>query len=113
MTPNKDDFNEIKRELIEGVLRIESFIEDGEKQRIDIQKTLRDINTKLNGDYIIYPPIIGHEQRLINLEKVENDRIKNKEGLIKLATGSITIAVGGAVIWIFNVLKDAFTKGGH
>ena len=46
-----------------------------------------------------------------DLEKIENNREKNKQTLIKTALGSVTIAIGAVVLWVFTILKDAFV--GH
>jgi len=116
-----EDFNLIKRDLVNSVDKLvksnedtQAYIKEGERQRKEIQDTLRIITTKINGDYMIYPPVLGHDQRILNLEKIEEQRAtntkNNKETAVNMATGTITIAVGGAVIWIFNVLREAFIK---
>lgn len=107
---SKDEFPQIKRELIDRIEKIEDFIKESAARREEYQRIMKNIDVKLNGDYLIYPPLRGHEQRILDLEKVESERIKTRDWAVKTATGSITIAVGGAVIWIFNVLKDAFIK---
>lgn len=104
------DFPQIKRDLIDRIDRIEKFIKEESSSREETQKILRNINLRLNGDYMIYPPVKGHEQRIIDLEKVEINRIENKKLWQKTATGAVTIAVGGAMIWICDVLRDAFIK---
>jgi len=110
VSPNSEDFPQIKRDLIDRVSSIEDFIRDTAERREEYRKLMIDINKKLNGDYLVYPPILGHEQRIIELEKVERERVKNKDWAIKTATGALTIGIGGAVIWICNVLRDAFIK---
>lgn len=110
---NKDeDFNIIKRELVTRVNSIESYMSEGKDLRKDILNILQRLETKVYGDPKTIPPIIGLEDRLDNLEKIENGRLKQREGMIKIAVGSMTTAIGGAIIWLFIVIKEAFIKGG-
>ncbi len=114
------EFNQIKAELIERIARIEEYIAEGKIERAEnkierheLRGFMDTISKRMNGDYLVNPPVLGHEQRLMSLEKVDADRLKNKEVILKMAIGSFTIAVGGAVMWIFVVLKDAFIGKTH
>lgn len=86
---------------------------DLEKQKIadrlaDLERTVGRALNKIYGDPDSNPPVMSLETRLKELEKIENSREKNKQTLIKTALGSVTIAVGAIVLWIFTVLRDAF-----
>ena len=86
---------------------------DLEKQKIaerlsELEKTVGRAFNKLYGDPQANPPIPSLEARLKELEIIESNRDKNRQTLIKTALGSVTIAVGAMVLWIFTVVKDAF-----
>lgn len=116
MTQDKD-FLLIKKALVDKVNDIGQHIEDETKQREEVSILLGKLSLLILGDATIYPPVRGiieiYDARLKVLEEVEKNRKINKETMIKMATGSITIAVGGAVIWFFNVVKVAFIRGGN
>ena len=86
---------------------------DLEKQKVadrlgDLERTVVRAFNKLYGDPEANPPVPSLEQRLNYLESLEKGREKNKEYLIKMALGSVTIAIGAIVLWIITVLKNAF-----
>ena len=86
---------------------------DLEKQRIgarlaDLEKTVARAFNKIYGDPEANPPVLSLDERLKQLEKIENNREENKKTLVKTALGSVTIAVGAIVLWIFTVLREAF-----
>lgn len=86
---------------------------DLEKQKIaerlgDLEKTVARAFTRVYGDPDANPPVPSYEERIKELEKEKNLRERNKDTLIKTALGSVTIAVGAIVLWVFTVLKDAF-----
>lgn len=89
MITNKDDFPLIKRELITKIDKIDKF---------------------LMGDSTVYPPIKGIVDRIEKLELAESERIKTKDGMIKLAMSSLALAIGSAIFWVCNVLREAFIK---
>lgn len=76
----------------------------------EIKDMLKEINTRLNGDYVIYPPVKGHEQRIIDLEKSDAEREKGKERIMSMLVGSVTIAIGSIVIGICMAVRAAFIK---
>lgn len=108
----KEDFREIKRDLVLRVEKIEQYIAEGNEQRKHITQTLEIINKRMNGDFDVIPPKDGHEQRISELEKEHKERKETKESFMKVAVGSLTMAIGGAVIWIFIAIKDAVIKSG-
>lgn len=85
----KDDFPLIKRELISKIDKIDKF---------------------LMGDQTVYPPVKGVIDRIEKLEEAENLRVKAKDGMVKLAMSSLALALGSAIFWVCNVLRDAFIK---
>lgn len=89
-------------------LKISERLESIEKSFKVESEMNRALIRKIYGDPDANPPIKGYEARLQALEKIEDDREKTKERLLQMAVGSLTIAIGGAVIWIFIVLKTAF-----
>jgi len=76
----------------------------------DLERTVARAFIKVYGDPDANPPVPSYEQRIKELEKLEKNREKNKDILIKTALGSVTIAVGAIVLWVFTVLRDAFIK---
>ncbi len=107
---NDPNFPQLKKDLIDRVKAIEDYISDGIKTREEILRQLSKMHYKIYGDDDANPPKVGFDDRLKLLESVEADRIKLKNSALKLAVGSMTMAVGGAMIWIFNVLRDGFIR---
>lgn len=99
----KDDFNQIKRDLVDKVEAIEQRIIEG-------NEIFAQLKLKIYGDNEANPPIPGIDARLIKLEAIETNRLQLKKEFLKLAIGSFTIALGGVIVWIFNIFKGAFTK---
>jgi hypothetical protein len=106
-----NEFPQIKKDLINRIERIENYIVDGTKIREEILDTLKKMNLRIYGDLDANPPFEGYEQRIKTLETAEGNRIKNRDNVLKMAIGSVTIAIGSILWWIFGVLKDAFTRG--
>lgn len=104
------NFPQIKRDLIERIVIIENYIKEGVKTRESILELLTKLNTKIYGSDDTDPPKIGMEARLKALENTEQGRNKLKHSFLKVAVGSLTMAVGAMVIWVFNVVRDAFIK---
>ena len=100
-----DKNNPLSFERLKISERLESLEKDGEATRLLLRK--------IYGDPDVNPPILGYEARLRKLEIVENDREQAKKNLIKMAVGSITIALGGAIIWVFDVVRAAFITKVH
>ena len=96
-------FPEIKQTLLDDVEQIKKYMQDGNELH-------RQIRVKIYGNPETNPPILGIDQRLRSLESIEQERVKRTEWSLKIAAGSITVGIGGAMIWIFNVLRDAFIK---
>jgi hypothetical protein len=107
--PNSE-FNQIKKELIDKVNGIDEHIKNEYVQREEVRVLIGKVSAMVFGDASANPPIIGFHERLNRLESVERDRIKTKDNVITMAVGSMTIAIGGAVIWIACVLREAFVK---
>ena len=87
MAPKDEEFNLIKKDLISKIDKIDRFI---------------------SGDATANPPMRGIHDRVSHLEGLEKSRLKNRETVTQMACGSIAIAVGGALIWCFNILKAGF-----
>ncbi len=102
-------FPEIKKELVESVQRCEKYILDGNKAREEIMAMVTKFHIKMYGNPEM--GIEGYEERLRKLEIVESERIKSKETIFKMAVGSLTVGIGGAVIWVGQAIRDAFIKG--
>lgn len=111
MSPNNEDFSQIKRELVSKVNAIKAHIDEEQTSREESRILLGKVSIILFGDQTASPPIKGrlaeYDERIRELEKVDRERIKNKDSVIKMAVGSATIALGGAVIWLANVIKEA------
>lgn len=104
------NFIQIKKDLINRVESIEKYIKEGNEVREEVLRTLAKLNLKIYGDYDAEPPRLGIDKRLEVLERVEMTREQTKNGMLKIAVGSLTMAVGGAVIWVLTALRDAFIK---
>jgi hypothetical protein len=84
MAPKDEEFNLIKKDLIAKIDKIDKFI---------------------SGDATSNPPIKGIHERVTHLEDLEQYRLATRQNVISMATGSIAIAIGGVIIWCFNILK--------
>lgn len=110
---SKEDFPQIKRDLIDKINAIEKQNIADSVQREQIKYLLDKLTVAIYGDKMAYPQIDGMDARLKKLEAVEDTRIFARKEMVKIAVGSMTLAIGGAVIWVFNVITDAFRRGGH
>ncbi len=119
-----DNLSLEKLKINERLIAIEEYIVDGKKERASLKDTLTQINARcsnvelmIHGDNISHDKNIrdGMHRRLEALEfhnkEFETENKKNKEGLFRWAIGSITIGTGGAVIWLFDIFRQAFTHG--
>lgn len=113
--PNNEDFPQIKRDLVNKVNAIKTHIDDESVQREEVRILLRKVSLAIFGDPMENPPIEGYHARLERLENERKDEKKEKRdtknNAINLAVGSAAIALGGAIIWVATVIKEAFMKG--
>ncbi len=111
MVQKDPTFPEIKKELVERVERIEEYMAQGIEQRKELTAWMQKVHIKVYGDDDSNPPKLGLDGRVKSLEGSEEKRSIIGKGFLKIAVGSLTTAIGGAVIWSFLALKEAFTKG--
>lgn len=104
-------FPELKQSLLDDVAKIKKYVEEGEKSRAELRVLVQKMHLKYYGDPDANPPVKGFDDRLCKLERVESERIKSKEYILKLTAGSLTVAIGGAVLWVCKAVQDAFLKG--
>ena len=100
---NIDKNHPLSFERLKISQNLEELMKDSEATRLLLRK--------IYGDPDASPPILGYDARLKKLEELENIRDKTKKELIKLAVGSVTIALGGAILWVAAAVKAAFIRG--
>jgi hypothetical protein len=112
-----------KMRINERLLLIEEYIREGKDQRHKINETMASIDIRcknaelmIHGDPKSTDKFVrdGLNRRLESVERRDEnhdrDIKKNKDSLFRWAIGSITIGTGGAVIWLFDVIRQAFIK---
>lgn len=112
MTASKDDALTLEKLKIYDRLRsVEDYMSQGIITREHIQKTLENINTTMSS---MNNQINGNESgimiRLKELEAEKRQRKEIEQGFMKIAVGSITIAVGSAVLWIVKLIFNSAGK---
>lgn len=115
-----------KLEIQKKLDEISQYIKDGKKQRADINDTLTAINTRcssvelisnnlqlmIHGDSSSKDKYIrdGMNRRLDNLEEKDHNVEKIKGNFLKVAVGSMTLAIGSAVIWFIKLVWSSVGK---
>ena len=89
------------------------YIADGNAQRAVINDTLTQINIRctnvelmIHGDSKAVDKYArdGINRRLESVENREKSDDKFKGNIVTIAVGAVAIAVGGAIIWLFDAL---------
>lgn len=115
MSPNQDDFPQIKRELVTKINAIKTHIDNEAIRREEVRVLLDQVSVAVFGDPMAQPPVEGYHARLKRIEEERYEEKKDKQNIkdnaINLAVGSAAIAVGGAICWIVVAIKEAFLKG--
>lgn len=108
-----------KLKIHERLLLIEQYILEGKDQRAMLSDTLTKIEVRcksaelmIHGDNVSLDKATrdGINRRIEALELIEKNGEKIKKGILNVSVGSITLAVGAAMIWLFDVFRQAFIK---
>lgn len=116
---NDDKLTLEKLKLNERMTSIESYVIDGLKMRSEFKDTLTEVSLRLknvelqiHGDSTGSSKYVrdGINRRVDYLEQINHTGEEIKKNFFKVAVGSITLAIGGALVWIFDVVRQAFIK---
>lgn len=109
-----------KLRINERLLMIEQYIVEGKDQRAQLNNTMSTINIRMVNieNKILGDPKStekkyrdGMERRLENCEILDADSEKVKGNLLKVAVGSLTMAIGAFVIWACKMFWTGIGKG--
>ena len=97
-----------KLKIDERLQGIELYVKEGKQLRSDINDTLTLFNAKLFGDPKAKDKVDrdGLIRRIEDLEADKLDHKNLKEGFLKVAVGSLTMAIGSFVYWLWKCLMD-------
>lgn len=112
MSPNNDLTLE-KLKIDDRLKKIEEFMIEDRFYRIQFKETLQELGGKVSEFQIEihgHGEVKGLKDKVGILESDFRDRKKNKDGLLKIATGSITLAVGAFVLWVFKLIWSTVGK---
>lgn len=108
-----------KLKIHERLLLIEQYILEGKEQRGQINETLNNINIRCkNVEFMVHgePDSADKEirdginRRVEVLEFKDQSVEKVKEHFLKIAVGSITMAVGAFVLWVSKLIWSSMQK---
>lgn len=126
--PNSDNKNDNsltleKLEIHKRLLMIEEYIREGKELRHQLNETMGNLNIRCKtievmffGDPLNVDRNIrdGINRRIDALEdrnvKYEKNTEKSKGNFLKIAVGSITLAVGAFMMWVFKLIWGAVGK---
>jgi hypothetical protein len=109
--PNKLTLEILK--IDERIAKIERYIIDGQILKGKLNDTMTEINTRtanlelmIHGDSTKIDRYTrdGINRRVEWLEGREKDADRKRGDLLKVAIGSITLAVGAFVLWLFQLI---------
>ena len=111
--PIKNDLTLEKLKIDQRLKDIEAYIIEGKLLRIQIKEIMDKQNIRID---ILENSIEGKGEskgirdRVNDLESEDTERKKIKDGFLKVAVGSITMAVGASVLWICKLIWNTAGK---